>query len=158
MEQNFQKERVDRLLKAQQLYGGVIEALENRPADSKRTSSEQLLLRNAYFYRADCAYMLKKWDEARSYYDEAAKRWDHHPASMVARIQIVNIYAVQGMTREARIANEQAREQFKRIPNEAFDDPTLPLSHRHWQQWLYWTSTLGLNEQQANAGSAPPAP
>ena len=150
VEQQFRRERRDRLRKAQDIYHDVIPVFENLSSQRRLSQVEQQLLRNTYFYRADCAYLLENWSEARSLYDEAAKRWDKHPASLIARVQIVNTYAAQGMIREARIANDQAREQLKQIPEDAFDDPTLPMSRQHWRQWLQWTSRLDLNSAQAS--------
>lgn len=150
-ERALEQERTTRLTEAQSLFSEVIDRLEARDPDSL-SDIEGLALRNAYFYRADCAYERARWEEAITQYDAAAKRWEKHPASLVALVQIVNARAEQGDVRAARIANDRARYQLSRIPDEAFDDPTLPMTRQHWQDWLRWTSELDLMSPQASAG------
>ena len=149
-EQRFRQERIERLKTAQALYKQVIAHLEQRK-DDQLTPMQRIHLRNAYFYRADCAYSLKNWHEAISLYDTAVKRWDKHPISLVALIQIVNAYAEQGNFKAARIANNRARHQLKQIPEAAFDDPSLPMARQYWQNWLRWSHEMF--ESQANAGA-----
>ena len=154
---HLQTERARRLEQAQVLFGQVIsetEAIET----SARSALEGLYLRNAYFYRADCAYDMGRYEQAISLYDLAAKRWEAHPASLVALVQIVNAYCELGRTQEAKVANDRARWQLKRIPDEAFDDPTLPMTRVHWQQWLRWTSELDLFASQASVTGTLPKP
>lgn len=146
----IQQERNERLEKAEALFSRVINQLESVPVDTL-TSLEQVFLRNAYFYRADCAYDAGRHKQAIALYDVAAKRWEHHPASLVALVQIVNAHCVLGEYQEARVANDRARFQLRRIPDEAFDDPSLPMSRQHWEDWLRWTSELNLFDSQANA-------
>lgn len=145
-------ERARRLEQAQVLFSQVISEMEAMDA-SVRSPIEKLYLRNAFFYRADCAYDLGRYEQAISLYDLAAKRWETHPASLVALVQIVNAYCELGRTQEAKVANDRARWQLKRIPDDAFDDPTLPMTREHWQDWLRWTSELNLFGSQANAAS-----
>jgi len=140
---SLNQERSRRLERAQVLFSQVISAFEARPEEIL-TPLERTFYRNAYFYRADCAYDLGRFEQARSLYDLAAKRWEDHPASLVALVQIVNTYCEEGAIKEARVANDRARFQLKRIPDEAFDDPTLPMNRQHWEDWLRWTSELNL--------------
>ena len=139
----FRAERARRLELAQKIFGQVISEIESIDA-SKRSALEKLFLRNAFFYRADCAFDLGRYDQAISLYDLAAKRWEAHPASLVALVQIVNAYSEMGRIQEAKVANDRARWQLDRMSDEAFDDPNLPMTRQHWQQWLRWTSELEL--------------
>lgn len=148
---SHQDERARRLEQAQIYYNEVISLLETRDA-STFSPADLLFYRNAYFYRADCAYDLGRFEQSISLYDLAAKRWEHHPASMVALIQIVNAYCELGRIREARVANDRARWQLNRIPDEEFDDPSLPMDRHHWQDWLRWASELKLFEPLPNTG------
>ena len=147
---SLRAERARRLEKAQLLFSQVISEMEAIDPGT-RSPVEKLYLRNAFFYRADCAYDLARYDQAIALYDLAAKRWEAHPASLVALVQIVNAYCELGKTQEAKVANDRARWQLKRIPDEAFNDPTLPMTREHWQDWLRWTSELNLFSSQANA-------
>ena len=147
---SLRAERARRLEKGQLLFSQVISEMEAMDA-ATRSPTEKLYLRNAFFYRADCAYDLARYDQAISLYDLAAKRWESHPASLVALVQIVNAYCEMGKTQEAKVANDRARWQLKRMPDEAFNDPTLPMTREHWQDWLRWTSELNLFGPQASA-------
>ncbi|QDU72194.1 tetratricopeptide repeat protein [Mucisphaera calidilacus] len=145
-------ERNDRLEKAQALYNMVIVDLESR-IDQVLSPDERLYLRNAYFYQADCAFGRRDFESAIALYGEAARRWEHHPAALVALVQIFNARCELGQYQEARVANDQARWQLERMPDDAFDDPTLPMSREHWEDWLRWTSELELLDTQASVGS-----
>ncbi len=138
-------DRQRRLEEAMKLFDQVITQLDDQPAESLG-ELERLYLRNAFFYRADCAYDLGRYEQAIELYDLAAGRYAQDPASLVALVQIVNAYCEQGLTQQAKAANRRAYEHFSRIPDEAFDDPNLPMDGRHWDQWLRWTSELDLYE------------
>lgn len=143
LEAQKRAERAKRLQTAQQLYTRVIDTLEAERFDSL-SQIEQVYFRNAYFYRGDCAFDRGEYAQAIGLYETAAKRWDQHPASMVALVQIVNAYCELDQTQQARAANKRAQWQLNRIPDDAFDDPTLPMTRQHWQDWLRWTSELDL--------------
>ena len=136
-------ERNRRLAQAQMFYNQAINELEARNA-AALSALEELYLRNAYFYQADCAFDRQRYEEAIDLYDTAARRWEHHPASLVALVQIVNARCELGQFQEAKVANDHALWQLERIPDEAFDDPALPMSREHWEDWLRWTSELKL--------------
>lgn len=148
-----QQERRQRLEEAQKLYSQVITELEARPSLGL-SELERLYYRNAYFYRADCAYDLGRYQQAIELYDVAARRWERDAASLVALVQIVNAYGELGMVQEAKAANRRAQDQQKRIPEEAFNDPNLPMSRRHWEEWLKWTEELKLFEPLGTEGAA----
>lgn len=149
----FTSERGNRLAKAQMFYNQTINELESRnPA--ALDPLEQLYLRNAYFYQADCAYDRQRYQEAIDLYDTAARRWEQHPASLVALVQIVNARCELGQYQEARVANDHALWQLERIPDEAFDDPSLPMGRDHWENWLRWTSQLDLFTGQDGSQAA----
>lgn len=148
----FAAERALRLAEAQKAFDRVIALYE--PKRDSLNDLEALYLRNSYFYRADCAYDLGRYDGAGGaieLYDLAARRYENDPAVLVAQIQIVNSYCEMGKYDLARTANERARWLLKRIKDDAFDDPNLPMSRAHWQRWLDWTSELSLTEPAASA-------
>ncbi len=151
----FQQERAQRLGEAQQAFDSVIRSLEAADANDLN-DLQKLYLRNSYFYRADCAYDLGRFegpDGSIALYDLAAQRYEDDPAVLVAMIQIVNSYFELGKYDLARTANERAKWYLKRIPEDAFNDPHLPMSREHWQRWLDSTGELSLA-----AGTTPPAP
>jgi len=104
----LQRERTRRLEEAQKLFTQVVAEFELRD-ESTLSPVEALSFRNAYFYRADCAYDLRQFKQAIDLYEVAAKRWEAHPASLVALVQIVNSYCEMNMVQEAKVANLRAR-------------------------------------------------
>lgn len=146
--------REERLREALALYEKVCAATPSR--DPKRMAeSERVSRRNAYFYRADCAFDLGLYDDAIRLYDEAAGRFAEDPASLVGMIQIVNVYAQSGRWDEARTAQERARQRFRELPPEAFARPDLPMDRAHWERWLESSSQLSL-QAAAQAPGQPP--
>ncbi len=139
----LQKLRVSNLERAGVLYSQAINQFEARNPKTLN-KLEMTYFRNAYFFRGDCSYDLGRWDDAITLYDLAARKWENHPASLVALVQIVNAYCEQGAMQEARAANDRARYQLKRIPDEAFKDPSMPMGRKHWEDWLRWSNELDL--------------
>jgi tetratricopeptide (TPR) repeat protein len=135
------KDRDDRLRAAMELYEQVHSALEARDG-SKLSAMERLHLRNATFARADCAFDLGDYDAAIRLYDAAAQRYASDPSSLVAMIQIVNAYVAKGALREARTANERARQRLAQLPDSVFESGDLPLDRRRLEQWLESSARL----------------
>ena len=145
----IQLERSRRLERAQTYFNQVVSMLDDKPV-GELSELNKLYLRNAYFFQADSAFDRGQYEIAIELYDAAARRWDSDPASLVALIQIVNAHCELQQYQEAKVANHHARWQLERIPEQAFDDPTLPMSRQHWEDWLRWTSELNLFASQAS--------
>ncbi|MEX2672220.1 MAG: tetratricopeptide repeat protein [Phycisphaeraceae bacterium] len=146
-------ERATRLHEARESFDKVILIYEAR---DPRTLTElhDLYLRNSYFYRADCAYELGHYEGPEgsiALYEKAVQRYDKDPAALVGLVQIVNSYAELGDWDKARTANERAKVYLEAIPEQAFDDPNLPMGREHWQRWLDWSSELALGDPTAQA-------
>lgn len=124
----------------------AIDAIDPR----RRDDLEELSLRNAFFYRGDCAFDLKDYDAAIRYYDEARDRYANNPAALVAMVQIVNAHVAMGDLDRARTANSRARRFFESLPPEVWDDPYLPMDRGEWERWL--DSTDVLYRRRAEAG------
>jgi TolA-binding protein len=131
----LEETRLERLREGLALFDEVRSALEARDA-RRLTDLERLQLRNATFYVADCAFELGQYDDAIRRYDAARERYSRDPASLVAMMQIVNAYMAQGDLRRAATANERARRFYESLPEEAWSDPSLPMSRRDWERWL----------------------
>ena len=150
---DLRRQRAYRLDRAQQSFGSVINAYEDRGADSL-SELQKLYLRNSFFYRADCAYELGRYegpDGAIALYEKAVQRYDKDPAALVALVQMVNSYCELGQWEMARAVNERAKVYLQRIPESAFDDPNLPMNRKHWQRWLDWTSQMAMTSASAGA-------
>lgn len=144
----FQAERTERLRNAEMYYDQVITELEARYA-AARSNLENLYLRNAYFYKADCAYERRDFLVAIDRYREAAQRWSEHPASLVAQVQIVNAYCELQEFQQAYVANQNALWQLSQMDDEVFDSPDMPMTRKHWEDWLRWSSELKLLDKQS---------
>ncbi|MEX0876793.1 MAG: tetratricopeptide repeat protein [Phycisphaerales bacterium] len=103
---------------------------------------ESIALRNAHFYLGDCAYDLGEYNEAIGYYDRARDRYVDDPASLVAMVQIVNAYIATDQLGRARTANERAKRFYAMIPDDVWDDPSLPMDREDWERWLNSTAVL----------------
>ncbi len=144
-------ERAKRLDDAKQSFEAVIADLEKQDARSL-TDLQALYLRNSYFYRADCAYDLRQFEGplgSIELYNRALQHYEKHPSALIALMQIVNSYSELGQWDKARATNERAKEVLKRIPDDVFNDPNLPMNRQHWQRWLDWSSQLASGESPA---------
>lgn len=127
-------------------YEESIEIFASRPP-SGLGIFESIALRNAYFYLGDCAFDLGEYDQAIVYYDQARDRYVDDPASLVAMVQIVNAYIETGQLGRARTANERAKRFYAMMPDEVWDDPTLPMDRTDWERWLNSNTQLWANGQ-----------
>jgi tetratricopeptide (TPR) repeat protein len=140
-QRDLMTQRRVRLTRAAQLYEDVRADYEARP---RRTAVQDLYLRNAYFFKADCAFDLEDYDAAIRAYDAARERYAKDPASMVAMTQIVSALVALGRYDQARAANERARRFYASLPESVWDDPMLPMTRADWERWLAAQDRLSL--------------
>jgi tetratricopeptide (TPR) repeat protein len=133
--------RKERLMQAKTLYDRVIETFRNKQPTRE---IDQLYLRLAHFYRADCLYDLGEYAEAVKLYESAAFRYQDDPSSLAAYVQIVNAYTRLGRLDDARTANERAKYLLRRMPPEAFANGTFNMPRQYWEEWLKWTTDAGM--------------
>lgn len=156
--------RAERLRDAASAYERVVAAIGNKD-ERRRTALDELMLRNATFYVADCAYDLGQYETAIRLYDAAREKYPKDPASLVAMTQIVSAHLKQGDYKRAATANERAKRFYASLPDSAWEDPNLPMSRRDWERWLESTAKLNLQDSQqsesdrqgqaADAGGSP---
>jgi tetratricopeptide (TPR) repeat protein len=146
--QELERARVERRQQALRLFQQVKAALSRRPAESL-TETERLYLRNTDFYLGDCAFDLGDYEGAIAAYDTARQKYAGDPAALVAMVQIVNAYVRMGEWSKAATANERARQQLARYPDEVWSAPNLPMERKHWERWL---DSRVLLEQRVEAG------
>lgn len=129
-----------RLRQAMDGYTQVIDLLQplRDTGSAVLSAQEREFLQDALMYRADCAYDLGQWRRAIELYSLAAAddSWNHKPGMLIAMVQITNCYGKLGEMENAASANRRAVDFLNTIPDDAFDDPRLPMDRRHWQQWL----------------------
>lgn len=104
--------------------------------------SRRVALRNSYFFLGDCAFDLGDYEAAVRHYETARERYSQDPASLVAMVQIVNAYVALGEPDRARAANERAKRFYSQLPEDAWNDPYLPMSRTDWERWLDSTAEL----------------
>lgn len=129
----LEQDRRERLGRAAALYEQVRAAFETM---EHRSAVDEISLRNAYFYKGDCAFDLKDYDGAIRHYDAARERYAKEPAALVAMTQIVSALVAQGQMEKARTANDAAKRFYNSLPESVWDDPTLPMSQADWKAWL----------------------
>lgn len=112
----------------------------------RRRAIDELYLRNAQFYQADCLYDLEEHQEAIKAYSEAQRRYADNPASLVAHMQVFNAYVQIGEFDKARTAQARAKKFYESLDPAVWDDPLLPLSREDWERWLDATHELARAE------------
>ena len=142
--QALEAERVAHLERATGLFERVRRDLSGR-RESTLDALERVALRNSTFYMGDCAYDLGDLDAAIAHYSAARTAYPSDPAVLVALIQIVNAYLDKGEIPSARTAHQRARDFYETLPEDVWDDPSLPLSQQDWERWL--DSSTRLYEQ-----------
>ncbi len=135
VEGELKAKRLEHLRTAMKLYDRVRQGLEAADA-ARMTELDKTYLRNASFYVGDCAFDLGEYDKAVAAYDAAALKYADDPSSLVAMAQIVSAYLAEGRLAQARTANERARRQLARFPDEVWNRPDLPMQKKHWERWL----------------------
>ena len=141
-----------RLQQAAGLYEQVIEAYGARSEDGL-SAREQLYLRLAYLYRAECAFELRQYDQAIPLYEQAAYRYQNEPVSLSAYLQIINCYYRLGEWQRARTALGRARWLLRRMSPSQFTRQPTGIDLQRWQDVLAWVEDSGLLASQE--GSAP---
>ncbi|MEQ9616929.1 MAG: tetratricopeptide repeat protein [Phycisphaerales bacterium] len=129
------KLREDRLNEALTLYDAVRDAIDAKQP-LRRTPLEGIILRNALFYRGDCAFELADYGSAIEFYDAAAQRYADEPASLVAMVQIVNCYAAMNEWRQAATAHTRAKARLAEFPEDVWQRDDVPMRREHWERWL----------------------
>jgi len=131
--------REEMLEEAEGEYERFLEVMRGRDRE-RWTEPQRAYVRNAWFYRGDCAFDLGEYTEAIGHYQAAIERYGEDPASLVAKVQIVNAYVAQRLWAQAATAQERARRHLEmldeRYPDQAWTDARFPMERRHWERWL----------------------
>jgi tetratricopeptide (TPR) repeat protein len=135
------EKREAHLLEALRLFGLVRDDLGREDA-ARMSESRRVALRNSYFFLGDCAFDLGDYESAVRHYETARERYSRDPASLVAMVQIVNAYVAMGQLDRAKAANERARRFYASLPEDAWEDPYLPMNRADWERWLDSTAEL----------------
>ena len=127
--------RTSHLQRGLLLFSRVRDAYEQL-GEARLDTLQRDYLRMTYLAIGDCAYDLGEYPRAIELYDQAARRYPEHAASLIALIQIVNAYTQLGDHERARTAHHRAQVRLQQIPPEAFRTPEALMDETAWRQWL----------------------
>jgi len=100
------------------------------------SESREDLVRRSQLYAADCAFYLRRFEQAVAEYDQAARRYSSHHSSMYALIQIVNCFAAMGDSERLTAAHHRALVRLKQLPEDVFQSPDSLMDRGAWERWL----------------------
>ncbi len=140
--EQMRAESTARLRKASELYRELITEYELRDPGGL-TRLEQLYLRHAYLYEADCHFETQDYLAALRLYEDAAGTLKDNTAALAAYVQIINSHVFLGQPNEARAALARAKILVGAIPEEAFVQSVSPEGREDWQRYFDW-----LNESE----------
>lgn len=149
--EDMRREHLRKAIEAYDLVRDGFEAIDPR----RRGPTDELFLRNAYFFSADCEFDLGDLEGALTRYSAARERYPDDPASLVAMMQIFNAYVRLGEYDLARTAGQRARRFYESLDDAVWDDPLLPLTREDWERWLDASYELAQTQTQAQAGGDP---
>jgi tetratricopeptide (TPR) repeat protein len=131
--------RRQRLGAAAKLFDRVLEIYKAAPPINDADKQTQ---QRAIFCRADCAYDLESFSEARALYASAADQYHDDASAFAAAVQIVNCCAAMDKPDEAAVANERAQALLHRLGPDAggAGEGNLALPKAYLEQWMKWTS------------------
>jgi tetratricopeptide (TPR) repeat protein len=162
--------RDEHFREAQKMFGEVIAAYKAKLGESMLTPKEAQQYRSSFFFRADSAFELGKskvakvsrdiaWGQAAELYKEAALKFPKDPMSLIAEIQLYNIYKRLNQPKEAASALHRAKEKLASIPADKFEKDPSVLTREHWKRWLDWAADRRDDDDKiSNAAGAKAAP
>lgn len=133
-------ESLRRLKRSLEVYSEVVSALASSDVDTL-SDLEQTYLRASYLYRGDCLLDIGDYEAAIEAYREAAWRYENHPTTVAASMQIVHCFQRLGKPDEARAALARLRWLLKKIPESSFD------TQRGMSSKVYWETMVARLEQ-----------
>lgn len=131
-----------RLRGAGELFRGVIEDY-GLPSDVSDPLQE-MYLRHARLYEADCYFDSQDYPKALALYEEAAGLYRDSQSGLAAYMQIVNCHVFLGKPDEARAALARAMVLLERMPSQAFETSLSPQTREDWKRYFAWLGQAGL--------------
>jgi tetratricopeptide (TPR) repeat protein len=132
----------DELEAAEAVYRELIGTLNTKQEQSELSGTEQRVLRNCYFARADALFDMERYEEAIQAYSNATNRYQYEPESLEAYVQIANCHRRRNRPAEARGTLEQAKVILRRIRPDADFLQTTRYNRDKWGEYLNWLGTL----------------
>ena len=93
-------------------------------------------LRTSLVGQGDAAYDLQRYEEAIGIYEQVARDFDDHPASMHALIQVAGAWVELGDTTRAAAAHERALQRLESMPDDALSRIDSLMDREIWERWM----------------------
>lgn len=133
-----------RLLEAATRFQQLIDDL---PGTGISGATAETYRRLAMFYIADCRLEMNDPESqtaALMAYRGIAARYESHPASLVAQVQIANLYLRQGNVDEAARAVERARWLLRAMSDESLSTSGSGATRPEWERYLATVASSNL--------------
>lgn len=141
--EQIRAESARRLGKARELYREVVNEYSDR-LGADLSPMDQLVLRHAHLYEADCYFDTQDYSRALKLYEEAAGIYKDQPGGLAAYVQIINCHVFLGQADEARAALARASVLVESIPEVAFATGISPQTRGDWKEYFVWLGESGL--------------
>ena len=126
--------KTDQLVRADQLYQGVIERLE--ACEGQLDALNEAYRRNSYFRRGDCMFELRRYRDAIERYEQGVFHFTRDPAVLGALVAIANCHYALGEEDKARSAMKRSRVLLDEIDPKDLDNEGLLSSRESWRSYL----------------------
>jgi len=122
---------------ARSLYRELIDEYESRGA-VELSRLEEVYLRHAGLYEADCYFEAQEYREALKRYERLAGLLKDVPAGLSAHVQAIHCHVFLGQAAQARTALARAQVALDRLDSESFAAGVSPESKADWKQYFHW--------------------
>jgi tetratricopeptide (TPR) repeat protein len=144
MQADEMRERLtDRMREAQEYFRKLVKEFEKNE-NARLSRLDEMFVRHAYLYQADCAFDLGDYRKALRLYEEAAGRFQRTITALAAHTQIIHCYVYLGEPAEARSALARARVLVDALPDDAFARNMFGESREDWRRYFVWVQETGL--------------
>ncbi len=132
-----------RMRKAQEYFRKIVQNYE-KDENVHLPQLDEMYIRHAYLYQADCAFDVGEHRLALKLYEDAAGRFQRQAAGLSAHVQIINCYTFLGESAEAKSALARALVLVDALPSEAFHSDGLMESRDEWRKYFKWVEEANL--------------
>jgi tetratricopeptide (TPR) repeat protein len=122
---------------------------------NRATLLDRIVLRNSTFAFADCALMMRDYEQAVQEYARAREQFTTDPSSLLALTQSMVALIQLERYEDAQAMHDRAKSLLAAIPDEVWSDPgrALPMERRHWEAWFAAMTDLEARANQAAAST-----
>ncbi len=141
--QRIQAEQRERLRQAADLFARTVEDFDSRGVDVL-DGLDQVYLRHARLYWADCHFELGEYGEALSHYERAGWVYKDTTSALSAYVQIINCHVFMGNGADAAAALRRALYLVDTMPAETFAADVGSESRADWRSYFEWVQKSDL--------------